>query len=90
MPKVMIEMEMPKACRGCRGLFGFWCLLKNQEPTPIKEEHLTKKPNWCPLIEVNNKLPQNSACFDCAHTTNCFWLKKHGPCYSCGSKKVKE
>ena len=52
MPKEMLEMEMPKCCRGCRGLFGFWCLLKKQEPTPIKEEHLTKKPNWCPLQEV--------------------------------------
>ena len=49
---VKIEMDMPKSCRGCRGLFGFWCLLKRQEPTIIRNEHFTKKPSWCPLQEV--------------------------------------
>lgn len=88
---VKIEMEMPKGCKNCRGLIRSICVLADDIVLkPIKGEDRDKRPSWCPLQEVNNELPQNSACFDCAHTTTCLWLKKHGPCYSCGSKKVKE
>lgn len=51
MPVKIENMDMPKCCLDCRGLFGFVCVLKKQEPTPIKNKHLIKKPIWCPLKE---------------------------------------
>jgi hypothetical protein len=87
---VKIDMEMPKACRVCDLAYidaDTSKLICSYNDCPAS---YTDRLKCCPLQKINNELPRNSACFDCAHTATCLWLKKHGPCYSCGSKKVKE
>lgn len=93
---VKIEMDMPKSCSKCRfgyysfrwGLYGYKCKLDKELFNDIPRI----RNKMCPLqsIESDKKLPKNSACYDCALTADCLWLKKQGPCSSCGSKKLKE
>lgn len=53
---VKIDMEMPKKCIDCPFVF----YAKNCALT-IKQVELSKKPDWCPLIEdkENKKLSQD-------------------------------
>jgi hypothetical protein len=45
---VKIDMEMPKKCIDCPFVF----YAKNCALT-IRQVELSKKPDWCPLIEIN-------------------------------------
>lgn len=45
---VKIDMEMPKNCNGCPFLF----YAKNCALT-IRQVELNSRPDWCPLIEIN-------------------------------------
>ena len=45
---VKIDMEMPKKCIDCPFVF----YAKNCALT-IRQVELNKRPDWCPLIEIN-------------------------------------
>lgn len=53
MPKVMLEMEMPKSCAECFSynvnlIFSF-CKLSKRD---IRGDEYKTRPSWCPLQEV--------------------------------------
>lgn len=61
MPKVMIEMEMPKSCGWCRFYTEdeseiSYCIAKSSERwiIPFREarDFAEQRPSWCPLKEV--------------------------------------
>ena len=56
---VNIDMEMPKTCQDCRFLFDtlaggttyYYCFACE---CPLNNEHVTTRPDFCPLQEVQN------------------------------------
>lgn len=67
----------------------FCTLRKDDEEGKLEfyRENIGKK---FKIVVGNRRLPKSSACFDCAYTSECKWLINHGPCSSCGSKKLSE
>lgn len=51
MSKVMIEMEMPKSCRGCKILNHGFCAVAYRHIT-TEEFDSDNRASWCPLQEV--------------------------------------
>ena len=51
---IKIDIDMPKSCYDCpfnSRIFGFdWCCIKIE----YSWTETGDKPNWCPLIEVND------------------------------------
>lgn len=51
MSKVMINMEMPKSCRGCKILNRGFCAVAYRHIT-TEEFDSDNRSSWCPLQEV--------------------------------------
>lgn len=64
---VIIDMEMPQSCRQCRMIddeFGYCHATGNKTAGKVTFElwdcgQKGIKPDWCPLIEVNNESKRN-------------------------------
>ena len=50
---VLIDWDMPKACRDCFFQIGGWCRMYSDDEKRIDDMNLiVERPEWCPLIEV--------------------------------------
>ena len=55
---IRIDMVMPENCKECRFRSNKWCYCIPEfesQPTPTD---LDKRPDWCPLLPVNAKMPK--------------------------------
>ena len=57
---IQIDMDMPDNCQGCRFLFDALCHGKTHYSClamrlPLFEDEITRRPNDCPLQEVDDK-----------------------------------
>ena len=50
---VLIDWDMPKACRDCSLQIGGWCRMYPDDEKRIDDVNLIiERPEWCPLIDV--------------------------------------
>ena len=50
---VLIDWDMPKACRDCFFQIGGWCRMYSDDEKRIDDMNLiVERPEWCPLVEV--------------------------------------
>lgn len=50
---ILIDWDMPKACRDCPLQIGGMCRMYSDEEKRLDDIDLTiERPDWCPLIEI--------------------------------------
>ena len=50
---ILIDWDMPKACRDCPIQIGGMCRMYSDEEKRLDDIDLTiERPDWCPLIEI--------------------------------------
>ena len=67
--------KMPETCFSCRMLIGGWCCVSPAEvdervAETVEEAWRQKKPEWCPLIDVDEKHSHwndSGGIYICAH-----------------------
>ncbi len=69
MSKSILVIDTPKSCCQCRfsGSDGDYCCLKENMVSDSnmisEEEYLNKKPDWCPLRDLPEKMPEENRWF---------------------------
>ena len=50
---ILIDWDMPKACRDCAFQIGGWCRMYSDDEKRINDANLiVERPEWCPLVEI--------------------------------------
>lgn len=83
MPEKLIAIKgfkMPETCFSCPMLIGGWCGVSPAEvdervAETVEEAWIQKKPEWCPLVEVDQK--------------HAAWIDRGGiyACSNCGAEE---